>query len=127
MKYERLTKRVDNYPKVKSCPKDCETISCVDCGCCDELDYALYRLAELEDKIENGTLVELPCKVGDKVFDITDRPEIWEVEVKGFLIDEKGIWFNFGLYQKRVGLLGIKIFLTKDEAEKRLKELRGEV
>ena len=78
------------------------------------------------DKIENGTLVELPCKVGDKVFDITDRPEIWEVEVKGFLINEKGIWFNFGLYQKRVGLLGIKIFLNQAEAEKQLKELRGE-
>lgn len=29
---------------------------------------ALQRLAELEDKIEAGTLVELPCKVGDKVY-----------------------------------------------------------
>lgn len=29
---------------------------------------ALQRLAELEDKIEAGTLVELPCKVGDTVY-----------------------------------------------------------
>lgn len=29
---------------------------------------ALKRLCELEDKIEAGTLVELPCKVGDKVY-----------------------------------------------------------
>ena len=28
------------------------------------------RLAELEDKIENGTLIELPCKVGDTVYEI---------------------------------------------------------
>lgn len=26
------------------------------------------RLAELEDKIENGTLIEQPCKVGDTVW-----------------------------------------------------------
>lgn len=26
------------------------------------------RLAELEDKLENGLLVELPCKVGDTVY-----------------------------------------------------------
>lgn len=109
MKYERLTEREDN-----AIGMSCEISDIID------------RLAELEDKIENGTLVELPCKVGDKVFDITDRPEIWEVEVKGFLIDEKGIWFNFGLYQKRVGLLGIKIFLTKAEAEKRLEKFLEE-
>lgn len=29
---------------------------------------ALKRLADLEDKIEAGTLVELPCKVGDTVY-----------------------------------------------------------
>ena len=29
---------------------------------------ALKRLAELEDKIMNGTLVETPCKVGDAVY-----------------------------------------------------------
>lgn len=28
----------------------------------------IHRLAELEDKIENGTLVELPCKEGDIVY-----------------------------------------------------------
>lgn len=44
MKYERLTKRVGNEVH--------------------ELAWQgeiLHRLAELEDKIENGTLIELPC------------------------------------------------------------------
>lgn len=31
---------------------------------------AVKRLGELEDKIENGTLVELPCKVGDVVYEV---------------------------------------------------------
>lgn len=30
-----------------------------------KIPQMIHRLAELEDKIENGTLVELPCKVGD--------------------------------------------------------------
>lgn len=36
-------------------------------------ELELYRkLAELEDKIENGTLIELPCKKGDNVFAIVN-------------------------------------------------------
>ena len=36
-------------------------------------ELELYRkLAELEDKIENGTLVELSCKKGDNVFAIVN-------------------------------------------------------
>lgn len=45
-------------------------------ACADGTKYALCdvlnRLAELEDKIENGTLVELPCKVGDTAYEISD-------------------------------------------------------
>ena len=31
---------------------------------------AIDRLAELEDKIEHGTLIELPCKVGDTAYKV---------------------------------------------------------
>ena len=47
-KYKRLTKREGK--EVKALEWDGEI---------------LHRLAELEDKIENGTLVESACKVGD--------------------------------------------------------------
>lgn len=49
------------------------------CGCnrpngtCDNYDRFLEtynRLSELEDKIEKGTLVELPCKVGTTIYQI---------------------------------------------------------
>lgn len=33
----------------------------------EALQVAIDRLAELEDKMENGTLIELPCKVGTKI------------------------------------------------------------
>lgn len=41
---------------------------------------AVKRLGELEDKIENGTLVELPCKVGDTGFMKTEQEQIEQIE-----------------------------------------------
>lgn len=56
--YQRLTvKNVGRYTQIKD---DYSTFDC------------LRRLAELEDKIENGTLVELPCKCIEELDIIKD-------------------------------------------------------
>lgn len=39
------------------------------------LNEALEKLYEFEEKIENGTMVELPCKVGSKAWYVTDCGE----------------------------------------------------
>lgn len=40
------------------------------------IDEELYdRLYDLENAIENGTLVELPCKVGDTVWKVKENDE----------------------------------------------------
>lgn len=57
--YKRLTKRDKNgFVEFEECEK------CDYCGSagCDSFENAINLLAELEDKIEKGTLVELPCK-----------------------------------------------------------------
>lgn len=59
MKYERLTKSLAGI---------CFCNNSVDCKIpCHECYYKkVYDLlAELEDKIENGTLIELPCIMQD--------------------------------------------------------------
>lgn len=58
--YQRLTfkRLVDPYDD--NCEED-ENASAAN------YDELLNRLAELEDKIENGMLAELPCKVGDAI------------------------------------------------------------
>ena len=45
---------------------------------------AIDRLAELEDKIESGALIEPPCKVGDTVYgvDFTDCKERYTTDEK---------------------------------------------
>ncbi len=66
-KYKRLTNKnwKENYDIFEDVC--CDTCA-EDCGECERNFNALVRLAELEDKINNGTLIELPCKVGDTVY-----------------------------------------------------------
>lgn len=63
MEYKRITKRIIS--------QNCEEIRIIDAD--TSSIFAVYkRLAELEDKIENGTLIELPCKVGDDALDANE-------------------------------------------------------
>lgn len=85
---------------------------------------ALNRLAELEDKIENGTLVELPCKVGDNAVAIIDTlcypNAIYNVKLKdlAYIVEDENGDVTFQHITR--------IFGTEAEAEKRLEELKNE-
>ena len=85
---------------------------------------ALNRLAELEDKIENGTLVELPCKVGDNAVAIIDTlcypNAIYNVKLKdlAYIVEDENGDVTFQHITR--------IFGTEAEAEKRLEEIRNE-
>lgn len=107
---------------------------------CSEMYKAF---AELEDKLENGTLVELPCKVGDRVWLILYE-DIYEYEVYGFYIanlghsgqvnlrtcdfeknekmDDEGLQY-IGIYFED---FSEAVFLTKAEAEVELAKIRGQ-
>lgn len=110
--YKRLTvKNVGRYTQIK------DEYSTFDC---------LKRLAELEDKIENGTLVELPCKVGDTVYWVTGL-DIIAYEVKGFLYDCDGMGLRLKLRDIEPSVsfcLGNRLFFTEAEALKKLEELK---
>ena len=100
------------------------------------------RLAELEDKIEKGTLIELPCRVGDTLYTNwrwhgdymrkKDAPYPIKVVFIGInnseemggglvnVVNEKGRMWQFSFND-----IGKVVFLTREEAEKRLKELQN--
>ena len=65
------------------------------------------RLAELEDKIEQGTLIELPCKVGDTVYKV-EREYGYSNDTYFWNIVEKP--FELGMLDY---LFGKMIFLTR--------------
>lgn len=85
---------------------------------------AVKRLGELEEKIENGTLVELPCKVGDNAVAIIDTfcypNAIYNVKLKdlAYIVEDENGDVTFQHITR--------IFGTEAEAEKRLEELKNE-
>ena len=85
--------------------------------------YIYKRLAELEDKIEAGTLIEIPCKVGDSAVAIIDTlaypNAIYNVKLKdlAYIVEDENGDVTFQHITR--------IFRTKAEAEKRLEEIRN--
>ena len=91
------------------------------------------RLKEYEDLEEQGRLIKLPCKVGDTVY-VPTRDFISELRIVHISISKNNTFFhwmlNAGIYPNLDGFsvdkIGKTVFLTKSEAEAKLKELRGE-
>lgn len=89
-------------------------------------------LAETIELLQSDRLVELPCKVGDKVYYLSIKKavplmhKIEESGVLGYNIDRYGI-FDVKIRQLNSNYVFRtsidKIFLTKEEAEAKLKEL----
>lgn len=94
------------------------------------------RLKYYEDLEEQGKLLELPCAVGDTVYEVQDlRKRIQQYTIIAIhtsncgnlygweLKDGKGIYSNVNGFSEYA--LGKSVFLTKEEAEAALKELGG--
>lgn len=132
---ERLTKREKNglayFPM-------CFTPPCNGEGCKDEncifISDVCERLAEYEDLEEQGRLLRLPCKVGDTIYEVSyenrkyiicehivnqfvyisyrkPRIEIYCEGENGFLLSDI------------TGQLDDDLFLNREEAEAKLKEM----
>ena len=94
------------------------------------------KLATYEDAEEQGLLLRLPCKVGDIVWEINaERKRISKFVIESITIYPCNvIQFNWtlleGICKNVVGFskteLGITVFLTREEAEAKLKEMEGE-
>ena len=133
MEYKRLTKKV----------KDCFQYDLKDfkhkIGEFGDYDaffaysMAVKRLGELEEKIEAGTFVELPCKIGDVIYEIIGDTCIDEWEIESICFNKtylKGvIWAertrDFAHWKFWIEDCGTKWFTTKAEAKQRLEEIRN--
>ena len=135
MKYKRLTKIESDKEWVLDCDKCENKRKCWENGSTDEnyqdcIERIGKRLAELEDKIEKGKLIELPCKVGDTVYEVFKDhipPFIKETKIEKIVITAKGLRLRLArnsFYETAVSSIGKTVFLTREEAEKRLKEMQ---
>ena len=71
--------------------------------------------------LKNGVIV-LPCKVGDKVYELTTSEEIKSRKVKDIIYTNEGFRLRLEPYSSYEYCLNETVFLTFEEAEKALKE-----
>lgn len=114
---ERLTYRTELGVSIDK-NEDCPTCSaCWNCNIpprkCGYISDALKKLTDYEDLEEQGRLIKLPCKVGDDVYYILGIPNETPC-----VIDK----CTFELSD--INKIGKTLFLTKSEAEAKLKGLR---
>lgn len=105
-------------------------------------DRIANRLCDLEDKIESGTLFELPCKIGDTIYVIPSESnfklnklerldknnKVYKQKVFGFVILPKDFLVSIcdGDECKAGKAYGETWFLTEEEAQKKLGELEND-
>lgn len=105
-------------------------------------DLHVYkRLAELENKIENGLLIELPCKIGDTIYVVPSEVNFrlnklfhggelnyaYEQPVSSISVypDDIVIHTCDDVEMVSMKMYGERWFLTEEEAKKRLEELEN--
>ena len=108
---ERLTESnpswIDDELWERACEPDCE-----------EIDAVYRKLKEYEDLEEQGRLVILPCK--DVYFIVDAKTPKYALVMKRSVRD-------LAIYEiEKVDKKNCKYFSTKEKAEARLKELKGE-
>jgi hypothetical protein len=126
---ERLTERnpswIDDEMWERACEPDCE-----------EIDAVYRKLKAYEDAEEQGLLLKLPCKVGDTIYEVSYENRkyiICEHIVNQFVyisyrkprIEIYCEGENGFLSSSITGQLDDGLFLNREEAEAKLKELRG--
>ena len=82
---------------------------------CEEIDAVYRKLKEYEDLEEQGRLISLPCKVGDTVYHV----------VQGRIVEVSNVDLFFLLLSVAENRFNNSVFLTKSEAEQKLKEMES--
>lgn len=111
---ERLTERYDITPDGESdiWVKQHDYIS------------AARKLCDYEDLEEQGLLVRLPCPIGTTVWDICGM-DIRENVLSGIECGKDGKQFLWANHDEWLGELNDLVFLTREEAEKKLEEMKN--
>ena len=112
---ERLTERYDITPDGESdvWVKQHDYIS------------AARKLCDYEDLEEQGLLVRLPCSIGTTVWDIYGTG-IRKNVVSGIEYGKDGRWFLWANEDEWLGELNVVVFLTREEAAKKLEEMKND-
>lgn len=89
--------------------------------CIKKFVAELEPYKEYKDLEEQGFLLRLPCKVGDTIYELYRDGEYcvswWDI---------KEVGFSLSYYERYKDKFGKSVFLTKEEAEQKLKEMESD-
>lgn len=81
------------------------------------------KLADYEDKQEQGLLLELPVRIGEVIYSV-ECGEIVSDSLYSVNKDNKGLW-AINQYGLIIGRFGHTVFATRSEAEEALAKMGG--
>lgn len=93
------------------------------------------RLRELAEADKDGRVVVPPCKVGDRLYEVTGRKTISVYKVKAIRVELFGLFIEWDIVEGfawqslsgiNAGEIGKIVFLTREEAEKALEAMKDE-
>lgn len=91
------------------------------------------RIRELLKADKDDRLVVLPCKVGDRLYEVTGRKTISVYKVKAIRVELFGLFIEWDIVEGFVwqslsginaGEIGKTVFLSREEAEKALEAMK---
>lgn len=134
---ERLTKWEDdsityNEKREFECGEYCDSCS-QGAGICKTVENMIKKLATYEDLEEQGLLVRLPCKLNGTLYSVNySNKTIAENTIIKISINDhvKRFYCIDDNLRERIFFsrrIGENVFLTREEAEKKLEELKNEI
>lgn len=98
----------------------------------DAEQEGVSRLRELAEADKDGRVVVLPCKVGDRLYEVTGRKTISVYKVRAIRVELFGLFIEWDIVEGFVwqslsginaGEIGKTVFFTREEAEKALEAM----
>ena len=129
--FDRLVERLAAYEDTGLTPDDCKKAAEMEDVLMDEY-YSIDRMVELMRADKDGRLVVPPCKVGDRLYEVTGRKTISVYKVRTIRVELFGLFIEWDIVEGfawqslsgiNAGEIGKTVFLTREEAEKALEEM----
>lgn len=114
-------------------PEQCENSKIIIESAFSDDTSKAERIRELLKADKDGRLVVLPCKVGDRLYEVTGRKTISVYKVKAIRVELFSLFIEWEIVEGFVwqslsginaGEIGKAVFLNREEAEKALEAMK---
>ena len=125
--------RLAAYEDIGLEPEQCENSKIIIESAFSDDTSKAERIRELLKADKDGLLVVLPCKVGDRLYEVTGRKTISVYKVKAIRVELFGLFIEWDIvegfvWQSLSGInareIGKTVFLSREEAEKALEVMK---